>query len=70
MKEIIRNGITGYLVNPAKVESELKEKLDLLLRDKQLRQKLGRNSRERVEQTFTWRHTADRWVKLMKESGL
>lgn len=70
MKEIIRNGITGYLVNPAKVESELREKLDLLLRDKQLRQKLGRNSRARVEQTFTWRHTADRWVKLMKESGL
>lgn len=70
MKEIIRNGQTGYLVNPAKVESELRDKLDLLLRDKQLRQKLGRNSRERVEQTFTWRHTADRWVKLMKESGL
>jgi spore coat protein SA len=70
MKEIIRNGETGYLVNQARVESELREKLHLLLRDKQLRQKLGKRSRERVEQTFTWRHTADRWVKLMKESGM
>lgn len=70
MKEIIRNGQTGYLVNQARIESELREKLDLVLRDKQLRQKLGRQSRERVEQTFTWQHTADRWVKLFKESGL
>ncbi|OBZ13385.1 MULTISPECIES: glycosyltransferase family 4 protein [Bacillales] len=70
MKEIIRNGETGYLVNQARVESELREKLQLLLRDKQLRQRLGKRSRERVEQTFTWRHTADRWVKLLKESGM
>ncbi|WP_169085355.1 glycosyltransferase family 4 protein [Paenibacillus sp. PL91] len=70
MKEIIRSGETGYLVNQAHVESELREKLHLLLRDKQLRQKLGKRSRERVEQTFTWRHTADRWVKLLKESGM
>ncbi|MGO4547034.1 glycosyltransferase family 4 protein [Paenibacillus sp. 2TAB23] len=70
MKEIIRNGDTGYLVNPHHVERELRERLHELLRDKQLRQKMGRRSRERVEQTFTWRHTADRWVKLLKESGL
>lgn len=70
MKEIIRNGETGYLVNQLHIERELREKLHLLLRDKQLRQKLGRRSRERVEQTFTWRHTADRWVRLLKESGL
>jgi spore coat protein SA len=70
MKEIIRNGETGYLVNPSRVEPELRERLNQLLHDKQLRQKLGRRSRERVEQTFTWRHTADRWIKLFKESGL
>lgn len=70
MKEIIRNGETGYLVNQVHIESELKGRLNLLLSDKQLRQKLGRRSRERVEQTFTWQHTADRWVKLLKESGL
>ncbi|WP_419874327.1 glycosyltransferase family 4 protein [Candidatus Pristimantibacillus sp. PTI5] len=70
MKEIIRNGETGYLVNQSNIERELRERLNELLRDKQLRQKLGRQSRERVEQTFTWRHTAERWVKLLKESGL
>lgn len=70
MKEIIRNGVTGYLVRQSRVEPELKEKLLLLLGDKQLRQKLGKRSRERVEQTFTWQHTADRWVKLLKNSGL
>lgn len=68
MKEIIRQGETGYLVNPSRIESELKEKLHLLLSDKQLREKLGKRSRERVEQTFTWKHTADRWVKLFHEN--
>ncbi|CAM4274280.1 glycosyltransferase family 4 protein [Paenibacillus alkaliterrae] len=70
MKEIIRNGVTGYLVNQGRIEAELKEKLHLLLSDKQLRERLGRRSRERVEQTFTWRHTADRWLKLLLESGV
>lgn len=70
MQEIIRNGETGYLVNESRIESELQERLLLLLGDKQLRQMLGQRSRERVEQTFTWRHTADRWLNLFKESGL
>lgn len=70
MKEIIRHGVTGYLVSPTSVEAGLREKLQLLLSDKQLRQKMGRRSRERVDQTFTWRHTADRWKKLMMDSGL
>lgn len=70
MKEIVRNGVTGYLVNRNRIESELKEKLHLLLRDKQLRQNLGHRSRERVEGMFTWHHTADRWIKLIKESGI
>ncbi|MBD2872564.1 glycosyltransferase family 4 protein [Paenibacillus arenilitoris] len=67
MTEIIQNGVTGYLVNPKRIEAELLEKLHLLLGDKQLRQWMGLRSRERVEQTFTWQHTADRWIKLLKE---
>jgi len=70
MKEIVRDGVTGYLVNSNKVESELLSRLALLLDDKGLRERMGKNSRERVETAFTWRHTADQWLKLMKESKL
>jgi spore coat protein SA len=63
MKEIIRHGVTGYLVNQHRIGTELTEKLHHLLRDKALRERM-------VEQTFTWRHTAERWIKLLKGSGL
>ncbi|OMF31772.1 glycosyl transferase family 1 [Paenibacillus sp. FSL H8-0548] len=70
MKEIIRDGETGYLINEENIETEMRERLSQLLHDKQLRQMLGEHSRERVEQTFTWQHTADQWLELLKESGL
>lgn len=70
MKEVVRDGITGYLVSLNQVEEELKERLSTLLSDKALREQLGRKSRERVENTFTWRHTANQWLRLMKKSGL
>ncbi len=70
MKEIIRHGSTGYLVNQNRIGTELKERLHHLLSNRSLREHMGRRSRERVEQTFTWRHTADCWIKLLNESVL
>jgi len=70
MTEIVRNDVTGYLVNQKYVKTELLDRLTKLLSNKSLRERLGRNSRERVEQVFTWRHTASQWIRLMKDSGL
>jgi spore coat protein SA len=69
MKEIIQDGVTGYLVEPGEVEPQMREYLLMLLKNDQLRREMGWRSRERVEQHFTWRHSAERWLKLLAESG-
>ncbi|BBH24993.1 hypothetical protein Back11_63380 [Paenibacillus baekrokdamisoli] len=67
MKEIIEHGVTGYLVNPAEIESEMRIHLLVLLRNDPLRVLMGLKSRERVEQHFTWRHSAARWLELLQD---
>ncbi|MFF2483695.1 glycosyltransferase family 4 protein [Paenibacillus sp. NPDC058071] len=68
MKEIIVDGQTGYLITPANIARELPEKLLTLLQNGELRTMMGEESRKRVEEMFTWRHTADRWLSLLSES--
>jgi spore coat protein SA len=69
MREIIEHGSTGFLVDPARVEAELLEMLQLLLSNHELRRDYGMRSRDRVEQMFTWQHTADRWLQLLETEG-
>ncbi|MBW7474496.1 glycosyltransferase family 4 protein [Paenibacillus oenotherae] len=69
MKEIIEDGVTGFLVSPAEVEVETRDRLLTLLQNEQLRLAMGIRSRERVEQQFTWHHTAARWLNLLRENG-
>ncbi|MBB3113653.1 spore coat protein SA [Paenibacillus phyllosphaerae] len=70
MKEIIEDGVTGYLVSPERVEHEMEQRLLELLRNDELRRAMGRNSRDRVEKHFTWKHSAERYLNLLQESGL
>lgn len=67
MKEIIEHGVTGYMVDPEHVVPELRARLLELLCDDRLRQEMGRQSRIRVEQHFTWQHSANRWLQLLSE---
>ncbi|MUT65869.1 glycosyltransferase family 4 protein [Paenibacillus sp. NEAU-GSW1] len=67
MKEIIVDGETGFLIDPNRVQSELFNKLLLLLQNNELRDTMGQASRSRIEQNFTWQHTADRWLSLFKD---
>ncbi|MFC4099598.1 glycosyltransferase family 4 protein [Paenibacillus xanthanilyticus] len=69
MKEIIEDGVTGYLVSPENVELELEQRLLELMRCDDLRLLMGLKSRERVENAFTWDHSAQRWLALLRESG-
>lgn len=69
IKEIVCDGTTGFLVNRARVKDELLEKLDLLLSNYELRLEFGMRSRERIEQMFTWQHTAERWLNLLGGEG-
>jgi glycosyltransferase involved in cell wall biosynthesis len=52
-KEYIVDGESGILA-PAEDEDAFADKLEMLLRDRELRDKLGRNAEIRVRQRFSW----------------
>lgn len=59
LPEIIRDGETGFLVTPGE-EEELRDRLELLLRDRRLARRIGTAARDAVLEQFTWEKTADR----------
>jgi len=60
--EIIDNGRTGFLV---KDEEEMKEKINLLLEDKDLWKKMSKNVRKEAEK-YSWEKTAKEILKFVK----
>lgn len=70
IKEVVADGESGLLISARKedIRKQLADKIGGLLQDEALRTKMGIRGRERVERFFTWRHTADRWIELAKES--
>lgn len=48
-------------------EASLADRIVLLLQDEELRQVLGRASREIVRRHYRWEHAADRWVDLVRD---
>jgi len=63
-KEIIQDGINGFL---AKDEKEWIEKLALLIKNTNLRQKMGLLARKTVEERYSTRIWAQKWIDLVKE---
>lgn len=53
LKEVVEDGVTGLLVNPAD-PSALASAIDQLMNDRALTKQLGENGRKRFEQNFTW----------------
>ncbi len=71
MKEIVVDGVTGYLVAPERgaIVRELAERIGQLLGDEQARRDMGRMGMERARRSFLWEHTALRWLELTTERG-
>jgi glycosyltransferase involved in cell wall biosynthesis len=71
-REIIEDGVNGYLVVPRDVVS-LADALEKLIKDPSLRDRMGRAGRERVLQHFTERHvvaqTLDTYQDLLERNG-
>ena len=65
--EIIRQGSNGFLVGPGN-EKELSLVLDMLLRDEQKRQNLGRAAHDTILAGFTLELQAERLARVYKES--
>jgi glycosyltransferase involved in cell wall biosynthesis len=62
----VADGETGFLVPPRDPDA-LAARLALLLRDPELRQRLGRQGRARVLRSFTWRQVAARTAALFDD---
>lgn len=66
MKEIVVDGVTGFLIDPDQVMKELEETVTALLSDEHLRRIMGEASAARVNEMFTWQETASRWLSLFQ----
>ncbi len=65
IKEVIQDGVNGMLFDPDNVD-DLKEKLILLIRQDELRQKLGSDARKTILEQFTWYHSACKISEAIK----
>lgn len=63
--EVVVDGITGYLV-PPRDPGEMAERIVALLRDPALRDRMGRQARQRYEAEFSLDRTARAYTKLFE----
>ncbi|MBI5178473.1 MAG: glycosyltransferase family 4 protein [Nitrospinae bacterium] len=61
--EVVRNGVDGLLVRD---ETELAEAIVSLLRDGQLREKMGASGKERAMKEFKWEKTAQPLMEYLR----
>lgn len=80
IKEIVKHGETGFLVEleqstdmsfealfPDKFASDLAFSINLLANNRDLRNKMGKAGRKRVEEEFSWRAVSEKVLNLYKE---
>lgn len=62
--EDVKDGVSGFLVNPAQ-EKKVADKIVWLLRHPQQARKMGKKGRENITRTYTWQKTARRIEKAI-----
>ncbi|MBU2634010.1 MAG: glycosyltransferase family 4 protein, partial [Nanoarchaeota archaeon] len=65
-KEIIRDGWNGFLIEQ-KNDKQLLEKFKILLKDKKLREKLGKNAREDAIKKYDIKKISEKWLEVIKK---
>lgn len=64
--DIVENGVTGFSV-PQKNSTALAEKLEILIKDPVLREKMGESERQKFEQEFTLDKFEKRLTKILQQ---
>jgi glycosyltransferase involved in cell wall biosynthesis len=64
--EIVREGVTGFLIPPGDVGA-LRDRLSTLLADPALANRLGANARADVLERFTWERVAERCLQAYSD---
>ena len=63
-REVVKDGITGFLVQPNNI-NQLAEKIIELLEDKNKMVKMGEEGRKMVEENYTWERVAEKVEKII-----
>jgi glycosyltransferase involved in cell wall biosynthesis len=61
---VFQDGEQGYYVNPGD-ENDLSEKIQTILSNDQLREKMAKNSRELVENKYSWENSIKKLEKII-----
>ena len=64
--DVVINDFNGFLVKPNDIDS-LTNKIYEILKNKDLKEKLGQNGRQKVEQDFDWKKIVNEYSKLLKQ---
>jgi glycosyltransferase involved in cell wall biosynthesis len=63
--EIIRDNDTGFLISPSNPE-ELAQKIEILLNDEALANKMGLAGKERIKKSFSIEKMVDKYITTCK----
>ena len=66
LPEVVENNVTGLIVPPANAE-KMAEAIEILIRDEQLRIKLGRQGRQRVKKLYNWDDNLNSMIQIYEE---
>ncbi|MNW26892.1 Spore coat protein SA [compost metagenome] len=65
--EVVRNGITGLLVEPTRMAEELAEAITFLLRNPHISRSMGMAGQLEVSERLLWKHAAERWDHVVQQ---
>ena len=66
LRDTVRDGQTGVLV-PLRSPEAIADALIMILQDADLRRRMGRAGRERVQSDYDWRDLHDRWIEFYEQ---
>lgn len=70
MKEILRHGESGFLLDPQRIDQELPHYLQVLLADPALCRRMGEANARMARERFAWRETAKRLLRWYRETAV
>lgn len=63
---LIKDGYNGYLVRP-RSSNEIADRVNMLLENDALRQKMGERAYRQVSEKYTWQHLAERFERIYEK---
>ncbi|EMR73002.1 glycosyltransferase [Thermoplasmatales archaeon SCGC AB-539-N05] len=64
-RDLVSNGKNGIII-PSRAPKKMADAITMLLEDKNLRKKLGKNARKTIEQKYTWNKVSSKLLRCYK----